>query len=550
MMLNHTGPAALTTPPFSLVPHSLDGAGSATSNLTKVFPSEARCLAVPFEPEVRGMVVSGAGSNEAYFASKVDLLTATHEGEQMERREQTLNKVIGVTIVLNAVVMGLELDYGPTSLDVSPSEVWGWLIVESVFVVIFIVEWVLRLAWEGRQWRKSPWNILDCVVLFIAMCDIWVLPFVVRVGSGGLQVVTLIKFARLVRLLRVLRLVRMFRALHVTIMAFKSAMTGLVYIGSITVLGLFMCAIFTTAAIGKNEDLKTIELGLATAEERFGTIPHSMYSLFEIMTLEGWTEVARPLVMAKPGLGIFMCGFIMVFTFGLMNMIVANVVDRTIAESKKLDELTDKQIARKVVEELTHLKIAFQQIDADQSGTINRTEFLDLVQQPQSEARVILEALNVPCSDATALFNILDADNDNCVTLEELIQGVARLKGANNPEWDMLSLHSQVRVVARDVQEMRTEMAALVECLDGLQKCLHQQDTPKSQKSMAQIVESVRQREELRHWTGEERDSSLEDSGVRVADGGDVRSSFARDFSEHTSVDSSIAIAPFGPGEE
>ena len=47
---------------------------------------------------------------------------------------------------------------------------------------------------------------------------------------------------------------------------------------------------------------------MADDKDRFGSIPRSMYSLFELMTLEGWDEVGRPIVMAEPAMSIFLFG--------------------------------------------------------------------------------------------------------------------------------------------------------------------------------------------------------------------------------------------------
>merc|ERR1712151_32496 len=122
-------------------------------------------------------------------------------------------------------------------------------------------------------------------------------------------------------------------------MAFKHAIASMVNIAALILAGIFLSAVFTTSTIGRNKDLRRLQMGIATGEERFGSIPDSMYSLFELMTLEGWENVGRPLVKAEPAFAIFLFLFIMVFTFGMLNMVVAMVVEKTIEQVRMMDEI-------------------------------------------------------------------------------------------------------------------------------------------------------------------------------------------------------------------
>merc|ERR1719261_889215 len=124
--------------------------------------------------------------------------------------------------------------------------------------------------------------------------------------------------------------------------------------------GIFICSIFVTNLIGKNEKLSSLEMGGYTGEERFGSVPRSMYSLFELLTLEGWQDVGRPLILAQPLFFLFLFAYIMIFTFGLLNMIVAVVVEKTIVEAKKLEQLGVKEQRLLVAEELARLRTVFE----------------------------------------------------------------------------------------------------------------------------------------------------------------------------------------------
>jgi len=384
---------------------------------------------------------------------------ATNEDEQ-ENREQTLNKVVGVVIVLNTICMGIELDTtsdGDTGKELTDVRLF-WFILETIFIFIFLVELCLRVYWERAAWVKSWWNWLDLFIVSLAMIDLWILTFVL--GNVGLEMLTLIRIVRLVRLIRVVRLVRMYRTVYVMVMAMKDALGSLLCIGSMLIVGLYVCAIFTTTTIGRSKKLKELQMGPATGFERFGSMPRSMYSLFELMTLEGWENVGRPLVMEQPLMSLFLFFFIMVFTFGILNMVVAVVVEKTLQQSRAVQDTSDLQKRDEAMQELMRIRDIFQEMDEDPNGLISRKEFEDAMTHKPA-VRAALESMNIPTEQASTLYDVLDADGDGELTLDELLDGCARIGGANDPVWDSIATHALVRSILGSVRSINNQMEKL-----------------------------------------------------------------------------------------
>merc|ERR1719301_217372 len=70
----------------------------------------------------------------------------------------------------------------------------------------------------------------------------------------------------------------------------------------------------------------------------FKNIRTSMYTLFEVMMMEGWIEVVRPLVGHRPFLVIFFLLFVFLSTFFLLNLVTSVVVDRTMQAKDEDDD--------------------------------------------------------------------------------------------------------------------------------------------------------------------------------------------------------------------
>jgi voltage-gated sodium channel len=66
----------------------------------------------------------------------------------------------------------------------------------------------------------------------------------------------------------------------------------------------------------------------AAFPEWFGTLPRSMYSLFQIMTLESWSMgIVRPVMEVYPTAWAFFVPFILVTAFAVLNLFIAVIVN-------------------------------------------------------------------------------------------------------------------------------------------------------------------------------------------------------------------------------
>jgi voltage-gated sodium channel len=201
--------------------------------------------------------------------------------------------IIGL-ILLNAVTLGLE-----TSASVM--EAIGPLLhaLDQALLIVFTVEIGLRIyAFRGRFFR-DPWGIFDLLVVAIA----W-LP-----ASGPLSVL------RALRVLRVLRLISVVPSLRNVVEAMLAALPGM---GSIVLL---MLLIFYVAAV------MSTKLFGAEMEEQFGTLGASLFTLFQLMTLDDWANIVKPAMEISPFSLVFFLPFIVLSTFVVLNLFIGVIVE-------------------------------------------------------------------------------------------------------------------------------------------------------------------------------------------------------------------------------
>ncbi|MGA8048425.1 MAG: ion transporter [Dermatophilaceae bacterium] len=222
-----------------------------------------------------------------------DALTRERVGDWIESAR--IQRLIIAVIVANAVTLGLE-----TSSRVMDAA--GGLIValDRVFLAIFVVELGLKIYARGLRFFTDPWNVFDFVIVAVALVP----------GSGPLSVL------RTLRVLRVLRLVSAVPRLRFIVEALLAAIPGIGAIAALLALIFYVFSVMATS------------LFAATFPEWFGTIGRSLYSLFQIMTLESWSMgIVRPVMEVHPWAWAFFVTFILLSTFTMVNLFVAVIVD-------------------------------------------------------------------------------------------------------------------------------------------------------------------------------------------------------------------------------
>lgn len=209
-------------------------------------------------------------------------------------RPATQRTIIAL-ILINAALLGLET--WPAAMLAA-----GGLIgaLDRVLLAVFVVEIAARLVAHRAAFWRDPWSVFDFVVVAIALVP----------ASGPLAVL------RALRVLRVLRLLTLVPSMRRVVGALLAAIPGL---GSIALVLLILYYVFAVIATS---------LFAAAYPEWFGHIGRSLYTLFQIMTLESWSMgIARPVMAQFPYAWLFFVVFILVATFTMLNLFIAIIVN-------------------------------------------------------------------------------------------------------------------------------------------------------------------------------------------------------------------------------
>ena len=231
---------------------------------------------------------------------------------------------IVAVILINAVILGIETDR-----DVMAGE-WGpWLMLaDKICLGIFIVELLLKMVAYRFLFFRSGWNIFDFLVVGVALVP----------GAGPWAVL------RSLRVLRVLRLLTIIPSLRKVVAAFFHSVPGLSGVVLVMMIFFFTAAVLATNLFGE------------THPEWFGSLWASLFSLFQIMTLESWSMgIVRPVMEVHPWAWAYFVPFIVIATFTILNLFIGIIV----STMQELNTLPAPDLSQTELMELT------RNIDAD-----------------------------------------------------------------------------------------------------------------------------------------------------------------------------------------
>jgi len=207
---------------------------------------------------------------------------------------------IAALILLNAITLGMETwpaamqQHGPLLLT-----------IDRAILAVFVLELAARAAVYRAAFFRDPWRIFDLVVVGIAL-----LP-----TTGSLSVL------RSLRILRVLRLISIVPSLRRVVAGFVAALPGMGSIMFLLGLVFYVFAVMATKLYGTE------------FPEYFGDIGESLFTLFQVMTLEGWSDgVVRPIMERYPYAWLFFIPFIVATTFTVLNLFIGVIVSAMEAE--------------------------------------------------------------------------------------------------------------------------------------------------------------------------------------------------------------------------
>lgn len=204
-------------------------------------------------------------------------------------------QVVMAVIIVNAITLGLETSQRAVALA-GPL----LLAIDRAALVFFTLELSLRLWVYRFSFFRGGWNLFDLAVVAVS----WV------PAAGAFTVL------RALRVFRVLRLISVVPQMRAVVGALFRALPGMGAIVAVIGLIFYVAAVMATQLFG------------ASFPQWFGSIGESLFSLFQVMTLESWSMgMVRPIMEIHPWAWLFFVPFVIITSFTVLNLFIALIVN-------------------------------------------------------------------------------------------------------------------------------------------------------------------------------------------------------------------------------
>lgn len=234
--------------------------------------------------------------------------------------------IIGL-IFLNAVILGLETDK-------EMHDAYGSLFsaIDRLILSVFVCELLAKFYVHRWQMFKDPWSVFDVFVVGVALVP----------ATGHLSVL------RSLRILRILRLISAVPSMRRVVTGLLNAIPGMGSVAALLLLIIYVSSVMATQLFG------------GEFPKLFGTLSASIFTLVQIMTMEGWADLAGPVMDKFPYAWIFFLIYMLVTSFAVLNLFIGIIVDAMQSEAlaplqAHEEEIVDDQ-TREIMTELTAIK--------------------------------------------------------------------------------------------------------------------------------------------------------------------------------------------------
>jgi len=353
-------------------------------------------------------------------------------------------------VAANSLLTGVQI-----SLMGGPDQTWA-RVLEEAFTITFIVEIVLRVIADGWLWFFDLGNFVDFIlIVFTGVLPTFLGSFLNLSDNPAFRCGQALRAFRLVRILRRVR--ARFATLWSLVSGIMSSGLILLWTGVLMIVLLYMFAIFGVT-LTKRYGLQFDVDQQTVVDTHFADVLGGMFTLFQVITLDSWTGISRPLHGSYPIIGIYFLAFVAVGCMILNNLVVAVICANAFATVEEDEELQAAMKKQEIQDQIDALSEIFQAIDVDGSDRMGREEYEKALNQRDGETIYNkLKIANLADDEIQNLWDFLDFPAEiNCnfwSTQIRALKGDSKAKDSFRVSMSLKKLTRRIERVSVEVEK-------------------------------------------------------------------------------------------------
>jgi len=379
---------------------------------------------------------------------------------------QVFETIMGFIIIVNLYLIMREVDsdancittYGSLeeTCPTRSSAIVYLRVANILLLTIYSLECVVRFYVERSGFFCNTWNMIDLITVLLGIVS--ALPLNTGPNLG------LLRLSRLVRVMRAARVFISIPELYLLISGLYSSIKA-IFFGSLMLF--FVLVIWAVISVELlHPKVSAMKVGIEFPDpcdrctESFQSVFDAGLTLFQqIVAGDSWGLVSIPLIKEFPEMAVILFMIMMTVSLGVMNLILAVIVERA-SEARANDQ--ERKLKKKEQDRqknMVELAMLCASMDADGSGALSLEEMLAGYDDDVGEFRKLMQLMDIQRDDITSIFEVLDADSSGEVSYLEFCQHLGSFF-----ERDPNVMHALVKYSIMELRKMvRSEVVEILE---------------------------------------------------------------------------------------
>jgi hypothetical protein len=222
--------------------------------------------------------------------------------------------------------------------------------------------------------------------------------------------------------------------------------------------------VLQSGVVAGNEEYNEIQAQCALWEQ-WHNVAASMFTLFIVMTGEGWNEIAINAMTLFPedtswAVALFFIVFVTFTNLMVMNLIIGVIVEKIMSSTRE----QDKEHSLKPTEkDFDVLEKVFEMLDGDGDGTIDTVE-LERVCEDGTLRDELSELHIYVGTDSALLMQLWDSDNSGTLDFREFVEGAMRIRKSEESQLLLMlqhDLHGYSRTLLDQLSRLENQLVSM-----------------------------------------------------------------------------------------
>jgi len=336
--------------------------------------------------------------------------------------------VMALVIIVDACLTCADIDSRAESQTSNPTV----KLMSDLCLYAYTAELLALLFLNGVYIFIKDWTVLlDALIVTCGYLE--TLLAAVVDDDEVVSKMSILRALRLVRIVRLMRLLRKTRSLKelqrlATMMStcFKALVWSFLLCFVVMTLWAMLMVELIHPMIRELHEKEDLFMDCPACREATSSVMRANLLLFQtVIAGDSWGAIAVPVIEARPEAAIIFMGSQLILVFGVLNLIVAVVID-VFAEARERDMVNlAEELEHELEDDKKYLQKLFQRIDGNSDGELSFEELMNgASRDPEFQSR--LRVMDIDQADLEMLFNMVDANGDGVIQPMEFIGPLSR----------------------------------------------------------------------------------------------------------------------------